>query len=178
MTQRFILAALLASLPATALAQERTTAPERPEVLNRLTACRAVADAGERLACFDREVAALEAAEAAREIAVVDRQQIRRTRRSLFGLRLPDLGIFGDDDDRGEDGAGVEEITSTLRSAYTGNDGRMNYALEDNSVWVQTEGRVGRMPRGGEAVRVRRGLLGSFILTVGERAGVRVVRVR
>lgn len=178
MTQRFILAFLLASLPAMGMAQERAAAPERPEVLNRLTACRAIGDAGERLACFDREVAALEAAEAAREIAVVDRQQIRRTRRSLFGLRLPDLGIFGDDDDRGEDGAGVQEITSTLRSAYTGNDGRMQYALEDNSVWVQTEGRVGRMPRGGEAVRVRRGLLGSFILTIGERAGVRVVRVR
>jgi len=179
MTKRLILFALLAAASSSAAAQERrAVAPERPEVLNRLTACRTVADPAERLACFDQQVAALEAAEAAREIAVVDRQQIRRTRRSLFGLRLPDLGIFGDDDDRDEDGAGVNEINSTIRSAYTGNDGRMNYALEDNSVWVQTEGRVGRRPRAGEAVRVRRGLLGSFILSVAERPGVRVVRAR
>jgi hypothetical protein len=179
MTKRFILLALLASASASATAQDRrATAPERPEVLNRLTDCRSVADPAERLACYDRQVAALEAAEAAREIAVVDRQQIRRTRRSLFGLRLPDLGIFGDDDDREEDGAGVNEINSTIRSAYTGGDGRMHYALADNSIWVQTEGRVGRQPRSGQAVRVRRGPLGSFILNIEERAGVRVVRVR
>ena len=179
MTKRFILFTLLAGASASAAAQDgRTVAPERPEVLNRLTACRAVADPAQRLACFDQQVAALEAAEAAREIAVVDRQQIRRTRRSLFGLRLPDLGIFGDDDDRDADGAGVNEITSTIRSVYSGSDGRMHYALEDNSVWVQTEGRIGRRPRAGEAVRVRRGPLGSFILNVAERPGVRVVRAR
>lgn len=179
MTKRLILFALLACATASATAQERrAVAPERPEVLNQLTACRTVADPAERLACFDQQVAALEAAEAAREIAVVDRQQIRRTRRSLFGLRLPDLGIFGDDDDREEDGAGVNEINSTIRSAYTGSDGRMNYALADNSIWVQTEGRVGRQPRSGQAVRVRRGPLGSFILNIEDRAGVRVVRVR
>ena len=79
--------------------------PKRPEVIERITACRTIAASAERLACFDREVAALEAAADAREIAVVDREQVRRTRRSLFGLRLPDLGIFGDDDDEGEDSA-------------------------------------------------------------------------
>jgi hypothetical protein len=152
--------------------------PERPEVLSRVTACRAISGAAERLACFDREVAALEAAAAAQEIAVVDREQVRRTRRSLFGLRLPDLGIFGDDDDgEGEDIAAVREISSTVSSFYTGADGRMHYALADGSVWVQTDGRRQR-PSRGEPIRIRRGALGSYIANISERAGFRVIRQR
>ena len=172
-------ACLVAGLAAPAFAQNRPTAPERPEVLNRLTACRTIADNAARLACFDTQVAALEAAEAAREIAVVDRQQIRRTRRSLFGLRLPDLGIFSDDsDDDAEDGAAVNEINSTLQSVYTNAQGRLVYSLADGGVWVQTEGRRGQQPRPGQAIRIRRGPLGSYMASVDGRPGVRVVRQR
>ena len=178
MKDRILVGCIAACIALPANAQERTVAPERPEVLNRLTACRTIADNAERLACFDQQVAALEAAEAAREIAVVDRQQIRRTRRSLFGLRLPDLGIFGDDSDESEDGAAINEINSTLRSISSGADGRVHYALEDGSVWVQTEGRRGRPPRPGQAVRIRRGPLGSFLANIDERPAVRVVRLR
>ena len=180
MTARSLAAALtLLAAASAADAQRRpqTPTPQRPEVLNQLTACRQVTPDAERLACYDRQVAALEAAEASREIAVVDRQQIRRTRRSLFGLTLPDLGIFGGDRDEGDDGAGVNEITSTVLAVGTGADGRMVYRLQDNSVWVQTEGRAG-YPRAGEAVRIRRGPLGSFIANVGDRPGIRVVRQR
>ncbi len=129
------LAAMLA-LPASAQDRRRDIAPERPEVLNQLTACRAVRDNAERLACYDRQVAALETAEAAREIAVVDRTQIRRARRSLFGLRLPDLGIFGDDVDSSEDGAAVNEINSTIQAVTSGADGRVHYILAEGGTWV------------------------------------------
>jgi hypothetical protein len=178
-TQTLIAAAALLAAASTADAQRRRspTAPERPEVLNQLTACRQMTGDAERLACYDRGVVALEAAEASRAIAVVDRQQIRRTRRSLFGLSLPDLGIFGGDEDEGEDGAAVNEINSTLTAIGTGADGRTTYRLADNSVWVQTEGRVGTARRG-EAVRIRRGPLGSFIANVAGRPGVRVIRQR
>jgi hypothetical protein len=145
--------------------------------LNQLTACRQVTPDAERLACYDRQVAALEAAEASREIAVVDRQQIRRTRRSLFGLTLPDLGIFGGDRDEGDDGAAVNEINSTIQAIGTGADGRTTYRLQDNSVWVQTEGRAG-FPRSGEAIRIRRGPLGSYLANIAGRPAIRVIRQR
>lgn len=179
-TRSFLLALALLATASVADAQRRaaTAAPERPEVLNQLTACRQVTGDAERLACYDRQVAALEAAEASREIAVVDRQQIRRTRRSLFGLTLPDLGIFGGDRDEGEDGAAVNEINSTILATGTNAEGRMTFRLADNSVWIQTEGRLGRMPRNGEAIRIRRGPLGSFIANIAERPGIRVIRQR
>ena len=178
MRSRLAIAALAAAAATPALAQDiQDVTPERPEVIERITACRSIAESAERLACFDRAVTALEAAAAAREIAVVDREQVRRARRSLFGLRLPDLGIFGDDDDEGEDSAAIREITSTIASFYTGADGRMAFVLADGSVWVQTDGRRQR-PRRGEPIRVRRGPIGSYIASIDERAGVHVVRQR
>lgn len=171
------LAAMLA-LPASAQNRRRDIAPERPEVLNQLTACRTIADNAERLACYDRQVAALEAAESSREIAVVDRTQIRRTRRSLFGLRLPDLGIFGDDEDNSEDGAAVNEINSTIQAITSGADGRVHYILAEGGTWVQTEGRRGQPARAGQTIRIRRGPLGSFMASIEGRAGVRVMRIR
>lgn len=176
MRLNFLIAALAAGAAAPSLAQDIT--PERPEVINRITACRSITASAERLACFDREVGALEAAAAAREIAVVDREQVRRARRSLFGLRLPDLGIFGDDDaDDGDDSAAVREITSTISSFGMGADGRMAFVLADGGVWVQTDGRRQR-PKAGDPIRIRRGPLGSFIASIDERAGVRVIRQR
>ena len=149
-------------------------------MLTQLTACRAIAGEAERLACFDRQVAALEQAEASREIAVVDRQQIRRTRRSLFGLTLPDLGIFGGDDDDGRRRRRRQrDQHDDPFDRARARTGGWSIALEDDSVWVQTEGRVGRHPRSGETIRIRRGPLGSFIATV-ERTGreSRVIRQR
>lgn len=175
MKQAILLLGLAGCIASPAVAQDIT--PTRPEVLNRVTACRAVAGPAERLACFDREVAALEAAAAAREIAVVDREQVRRTRRSLFGLRLPDLGIFDGDEDSEDDVAAVREITSTIRSSYIGSNGAMVFALEDGSVWVQTDGRR-QQPRPGQSIRVRRGPLGSYIANIEDRVGFRVVRQR
>ena len=171
------LAAMLA-IPASAQDRRRDIAPQRPEVLNQLTACRSIADSAERLACYDRQVAALETAEAAREIAVVDRTQIRRTRRSLFGLRLPDLGIFGDDEDNSQDGAAINEINSTIQAVSSGADGRVHYILAEGGTWAQTEGRRGRPPRAGQPIRIRRGPLGSFMASVEGRPGVRVIRIR
>ena len=176
MKVRITAACLVAGLALPVHAQDHT--PERPDVLNRLTACRAIADNAQRLACFDQGVAALEAAEQAREIAVVDTQQIRRTRRSLFGLRLPDLGIFGDDDDDPEDGAAINEINSTIQAITSGADGRMHFVLAEGGVWAVTEGRRGRPPRSGQPIKIRRGPLGSYIASVDERPGVRVIRIR
>lgn len=180
MTARALALAIAFAAAASAASAQRRAAPptpERPAVLNQLTACRQVTPDAERLACYDRQVAALEAAEAAREIAVVDRQQIRRTRRSLFGLTLPDLGIFGGDRDEGDDGAAVNEINSTILAIGTGADGRTTYRLQDNSVWVQTEGRAG-FPRSGEAIRIRRGPLGAYLANIAGRPAIRVIRQR
>jgi hypothetical protein len=136
-----------------ALAQEANQ--QRPEALTRVLGCRALQSAEERLACYDREVAAFENAEATNQLVVMDRQQVRRTRRTLFGLTLPDLGVFGDNNDDPEEV--VAELQTTIRSAAQNANSKWVLILEDGARWVQIDTRnLGRDPRAGMPIRIRR----------------------
>jgi hypothetical protein len=155
-------------------------APPRVTVIQQLFDCRTITDPTARLACFDRQVAAIEAAETARDIRIVDREELRETRRGLFGFSLGRLNIFGD----GEDGAdersnpeAVQEIETTIRQ-FTRNDiGKLVFVLENGQRWVQTDTNTGgRSPRVGQTIRIRRAALGSFMASVEGRPGIRVRR--
>lgn len=170
-----VAAALLAGLPAAAAAQQPRPGEERPQVLSRVVECRAIAAAEERLACYDREVAAMDAAQASGELIAMDRQQVRRTRRSLFGLTLPNLGIFGDDN---EDEEQASRIESTVRSASQNNNGKWIIELEDGARWLQIDSRnLNIPPRRGHAIRIRRAALGSYLANVNNQVAIRVRRV-
>ena len=166
--------AMLASLPTTASAQPSPAAgplDAPPAAFVRAVQCRGIADPQERLACYDREVAVLAEAVRSSEIRVVDRQQVRRARRSLFGLALPDLNIFGGDD---EDGS--SEINTRIRSAVQTGDRRWLFVLEDGARWLQLDNiRITPDPLAGHTIRIRRAAMGSFLANVN---GQRAVRVR
>ena len=55
-----------------------------PEVFEKLLGCRSVKDSTARLACFDKQVAEMDAAANKAELVIVDSDQIRKTRKSLF----------------------------------------------------------------------------------------------
>ncbi len=146
--------------------------PATPEAFNRAVQCRAVADPQERLACYDREVAAMAAAEASNEIRVVDRQQVRNTRRTLFGLTLPDLNVFGSGDDDP-----MDEINGTIRSVTELPSGQWAFTLEDGARWVQIDNRtLSSYPRAGHTVRIRRAAMGSFLANINRNTAIRVRR--
>ncbi len=146
----------------------------RPELLNRLTACRATADEAARLACYDDAVAALDAAEREGEVVVVDRAQVRDSRRALFGFDLPSLPAFGRVT-TGEDE--VSSVETTLTRASRGGDGKWVFRLADGSTWRQIDSESVFFPnREGTEVRVRRAALGSFMMTVGSSRAIRVRR--
>lgn len=161
-------AAIIASSPASAAAQQ-----ERAETLARLTACRAITDGPARLACYDAAVTALDAAERQGEVVVMDRAQIGEARRQLFGFEMPALPrLFG-----AEGAAELDSIETTLQSAAQVADNRWVFRLADGGVWRQIDSdRVNFRNRPGQAVRVRKASLGSFLLTVGDSRAVRVRR--
>ena len=166
-------AVILLSLAATASAQRRP--PERPEALSRVVQCRAIAAAEERLACYDREVAAMDAAAASGDLVAMDRQQVRRTRRSLFGMSLPNLGIFGDDNEDEEEASRIE---STVRSATQNSLGKWIIELEDGARWLQTDSRnLNFPPRPGQPIRIRRAALGSYLANVNNQVAIRMRRI-
>lgn len=147
--------------------------PPRVVVIDNLFACRGKSDPAERLACFDQTSKSASEALGRHDLIVIDRQAVRRTRSTLFGLSLPHIDIFGDDTTDE-----VKQIESTVQAAREINDGYI-FALKDGSQWAQTDGHpIALPPEPGDKVVVRKAALGSFILMLGRQPGVRVKRIR
>lgn len=173
---RFAVALLvLGSLP---IAGASAAEPERPAQFKRVVECRAIAEQAQRLACYDREVAQLEAAEASKELVVVDRNQIRQTRRTLFGLSLPNLGVFGGDKDDKEE-EGVSRLETTIAGVQQMPDGKWLLTLQEGGTWAQTDSReLPIEPRVGHPISVRKASLGSYLVSVRNQGSIRMKRLR
>lgn len=167
--------AVVASLIASpALAQRGGKQAPRPAQLRGLLDCRRIVDSAARLACFDRSAAAIDTAEATGELVIADREQLRSARRSLFGLTLPRIALL----DGGRPEEAAQEFESKIRSAKMASDGKWTFQL-DEAVWRATEASPYQAdPRAGETVKIRRGPLGSYDLSVEGRSALRAVRVR
>jgi hypothetical protein len=161
------------------------TEPEHAKPLAGLAACHAIADVGQRAACYDREYAALQAAVDKGDVMMVDREGVRQTRQSLFGFSLPGLAIFGGgnaDKDKGKgksrpDSDELEQLNATVRSARTDQDGRWLIVLDNGATWRQMDDSpLGRSPRAGDPVLIRRAALGSFIMRIGSMPGFKAHR--
>jgi hypothetical protein len=130
------------------------------------------------LKCFDGAAAALEDAASRRELVVVDRKQMRETKRRLFGLDIPDLNPFGggggDDEPKEE---AVQSIESAVVNAWQDGGGRWVVRLEDGSTWAQTDGNaLALRPRTGHKVKVTRAAMGSYMMRINGQPGVRAKR--
>lgn len=157
---------LIAAAPTQAAAP--VEAQDQAATLRAVGACRALADAPQRLACFDRAAAALEQAVASGEVTVVDREQQRRVRRQAFGLNLPSLELF----DRGAPKAETERLTATLAAASFGPDGRLRFETADGAAWRMSDAQAaGRTPAKGATLTITKGALGSFFCSVGTAQG-------
>ena len=108
-----LISGLAALAAASTLSIQATPAQERPETLERLMACRGIADNAARLACFDTAAGALDTAERQGDVVVIDRVGVAETRRQLFGFEMPTLPrLFGP-----EGAVALDSIDSTLQSA-------------------------------------------------------------
>ena len=181
--QLIIAAMLLAILcaPATLQAQESAAAQraleKRPEAVQALFACRLITEASQRLACFDTKSADLEHASDAREVVMVDKEQVRETRRSLFGLSLPSLKLFGSGKGSGEQEE-ITEVEGVIASASQQTRGRWLLVLEDGAKWLQSDSRaLARYPRKGSAIKIRAAALGSYLANIDGQTAIRVKRV-
>lgn len=163
----------LLAVPAVSIAKERPK-PPTPAVVNRVVNCTTVADPQERLACYDREVAAMNQAEKSGELVAMDRSQVRKTKRSLFGLALPDLGVFGDDDEDGQ-----STLETTIRTVRMNPDGKYLFDLAEGGRWLQLDSRNFVIdPKPGQPIRIRRAAMGSYLANVNKQIAIRVRRVQ
>lgn len=147
-------------------------------VVDGLTRCRAIAADDQRLRCFDEAAAALEAAVKAKEIRVVDRQDIRKARRSLFGFALPRIPLLGGDDEDEATQREFQELNTTLASVRRLPSERMELRLAaDDGIWATTDP-MPFPPKPGRKVRIRKGSLGNYFINIEGERSVRGIRVR
>ena len=154
-----------------------TPRPLQSRHLTSIEACRSIGADTARLACFDREAAALLAASRSGELSVVNRAEARAARRSLFGFALPKLPFFAGDKSADEV---PDVLESTIVSAREiANDRYRIQIAAGDAVWETTESRLSfRAPRGGERIVIKKAALGSYFLRIKGQIGIKGRRVK
>ncbi len=145
--------------------------------LTSIEACRSISADEARLACFDREAAALLSASRSGELSVVNRADMRTARRSLFGFALPKLPFFAGDKSADEVPDVLESTVGSARAIANGRY-RIQIAAGD-AVWETTESRINlSAPRAGEKIVISKGALGSYFLRFNGQNGVKGRRIK
>ena len=170
---RLMIAAFVAASPA--MAKEKP-APPSP-LVSAIDRCRQVAVPTQRLACYDSAAGALVQATNAGTVAVVDQNEIRKARHSLFGFTLPRIPFFSGDSTADE---AQRQLDSTITSVRALNNGYYRVVIADNgAVWETTDSSVSfDAPRPGQKITIVRGPLGSYLLVANHQQGVKVPRIK
>jgi hypothetical protein len=160
------------------------------EPLADLLACRSITDSDARLACFDRETAALASAPAASLAAspaaqtrapvsasaperpaapVLDAQQ-------SFGLS--GSAIAATEEAKGARPPKLAKIESRVVGLSFSGNGRTLFSLENTQMWRQLESDGDVMAKLGDVATISHGLLGSYWLQLKNGRGCKVTRIR
>ncbi len=181
-----LLVSLVFALPSTAA-----------EPLAGVLACRTITDSAARLACFDRETAALASAPAPAAIpaaaapaaAVAPETNPAPAIAAAPAHAAPALdaqqsfGLSGSAIAAKEEAAGgrpqkLPKIEARVVAlALTGN-GRTLFTLDNTQVWRQLESDGDMLAKLGDSATIARGLLGSYWLQLKNGRGCKVTRVR
>lgn len=146
-----------------------------PAVVQAPLDCRGLAEASARLRCYDAAVGALAEATRSGAIVVLDRNSVRRTKRSLFGFDLPDLPFFGADGDEPRE---PKELIAKVKSARPFGHQMWLVELETGASWQTTEPTPNLLlPRPGDEIKIRKSVAGGYMLQIGQQL-IRTKRVR
>jgi hypothetical protein len=141
-----------------------------------LKTCRAIADEDDRLACYDSKVTAMVSASEAGDVRVVDRDDVRRTRRQLFGFTVPDLDILeGDKQDR----ESSELLETTITSARQLTRSSWRFTTAENAVW-EINNAPARLTsiKAGDKVIFKQASLGFYFIRINGQLGIKGKRIQ
>src|SRR5205085_8504781 len=112
--------------------------------------CRKIADPQGRLRCYDAAVDGLTAAVSGGSIVVVDREDVRRTRRSLFGFTLPKLPFFKGDNSQEDT---PDEIIAVIKSVRVLPNDKYIIELDSGAIWqTLQEASLQMTPKAGQKI--------------------------
>jgi hypothetical protein len=174
MRYRPLLCSLIA-IPAVAVAAD--PAPVARQV-TALQACRTESDSAKRLACYDKAVDVLTAATTSQEVVIVERSEVRKARKGLFGFTLPKIGFLTGKDGNAEDEADAKSQEVKIVSSRQVGYGKWRFTVEGGAIWETVEAKLGfDDPLPGRTVILEKGSLGSYFAKVGKGRQVQAKRV-
>ena len=159
-----------ATLLCMAYAAAAATTPDQPTTL---LACRGLTDTATRLACFDRESAALALALAAAPPAPPAPPAL--TPEQTFGLSRI---AIAEQESPAARRSEVAEVQARLVGLRLRADGRSELTLDNNQVWRQLNSGEELLLKEGDSVRLSRGVLSSYWLATPSGRSCKVTRVR
>lgn len=167
------------ALCAPLVAQDKAVSAESSYVAA-LRTCQNKTDPAERLACYDTAVAAMVTASSDGEVRVVDADDVRQTRRKLFGFALPDLGVFGGDSDKNDpEKAGEFTTLNTTISGVRGSGQTLVVTTAEGAQWQLDEMPARLMkPKVGQTLEIKKGALSSYFLRINGQRGIKGRRVQ
>lgn len=143
-----------------------------------LQQCRTMTDTAARLACYDRAVDALNAATASNEVVIVERQEVRKVRKGLFGFSLPKVGFLTGRADNAEDNSDAKELQTTITAARSIGNGKWRFTVEDGATWETVEtSSAFTDPAPGRKVLLEAGSLGGYFAKVEKGRRVQAKRI-
>lgn len=153
--------------------------PAYADPLTALKTCATIDNDAARLACFDKEMIAIDsvAAQAAKERAValaaktkadvirIEAERVAEASRVLQAKK----DSFGAEQlaatQRAKDQSDVKELDATIVEVLTNALGDFTLVLDNGQIWKQTESATLPPVRNGDVVRIKKGLIGGFRLT-------------
>jgi hypothetical protein len=172
MTRTLILFAIAASAGTMAFAKDKDENLAPPKTYSDMVACRAIADPTERLACFDREVAAFEQAKVNEDVIITDRETVKQAKKEAFGFDRPELKILGK-----EGKTDVEEVEGVVSTISADRSGKLTIILESGARWQQIDTRAISTVKQGMKVRIRRGAMGSYFVNIDTKPAIKMRRI-
>lgn len=143
-----------------------------------LQQCRTMTDTTARLACYDRAVDALNAATASNEVVIVERQEVRKVRKGLFGFSLPKVGFLTGQPGNAEDKADTSEMQGVITASRSIGNGKWRFTVEEGGTWETVEANMGFSdPLPGRKVLLEAGSLGGYFAKVEKGRRVQAKRI-
>jgi hypothetical protein len=174
--KRFLLPSFAAVLAVPAIGAT-PPAPSAKTVVT-LQSCRTLADAAARLVCYDRAVDALSAATASGDVVIVERTEVRKARKGLFGFTLPRIDFLSGKPGNAEDAADEKELNTVITTSREIGYGKWRFTVEGGAIWETVEASMRlRDPVPGRKVLIERGSLGAYFVTVEKGGRVQAKRI-
>lgn len=155
--------------------------------LTDLMACRLIADSGSRLACFDRETAALArtAGPATPATSATPPAPPKSTANGVLGgtgdatkdFGLSSQAIIDQHVAAGERPREVTQIEALLARITLAADGRVIFTLNNGQQWRELSAQGDLLAQVGQSVTISRELFGSYFLRAASGRGCKVARL-